>query len=136
MSIPFWPIMGGIFIGLSAVLLMALIGRIAGVSGILWGAIVDASANDKLWRILFVGGIMLGAFLFHLLSGTPYPTINNNIPLSIIAGLLVGIGVKLGSGCTSGHGVCGISRFSMRSLVATLTFMSAGVLTVLIVKSL
>ncbi|MFK7732930.1 MAG: YeeE/YedE family protein [Pseudomonadales bacterium] len=129
MTIPFWAVFGGILIGLSAVLLMLLIGRIAGISGIVWGAIA-AKSDDRLWRILFLIGLVFGAFIFHSLSGRPAPDVNENYPLAIMAGLFVGVGVKLGSGCTSGHGVCGIGRLSSRSLVATLVFMSAGIATV------
>lgn len=129
MSIPVWPIIGGLLIGLSAVLLMLLIGRIAGISGIVWGAIAG-EPGDRLWRLMFLLGLVLGALLFHSVSGRPAPAINDNYPLAIVAGLLVGVGVKLGSGCTSGHGVCGIGRLSPRSLVATLVFMSVGIATV------
>lgn len=135
MNNPFWPIIGGVLIGLSATLLMWLIGRIAGISGIVWGAI-SAPTGDRLWRALFIVGIIAGTLLFHLLSGRPYPLINQNYPLALLAGLIVGVGVKLGSGCTSGHGVCGIGRLSNRSIFATLTFMAVAVLTVLITKSI
>lgn len=131
MKLPIWPIIGGGLIGLSAVLLMASIGRIAGISGVVWGAF---SASDKVWRWMFIIGLLVGTFLFHQLSGKPFPVINSNIPLAIAAGLLVGFGTKLGNGCTSGHGVCGISRLSIRSLVATCTFMLVAIMTVAIVR--
>jgi hypothetical protein len=135
MTISLWPLLGGALIGASAVLLMLLIGRIAGVSGIVWGAFTAAN-NDKLWRWMFVVGIVAGAFLFHAVSGNPYPSINDNIPLAALAGLLVGVGVKLGSGCTSGHGVCGMSRLSTRSVTATVVFMVVGIITVTLFRML
>lgn len=135
MTIPFWPLFGGTLIGLSAVLLMLFIGRIAGISGIIWGAISKPS-TDRSWRIAFLIGILLGAFLFHQLSEIDYPTINPNFALAGVAGLLVGIGVKLGNGCTSGHGVCGIGRFSLRSLIATTTFMVVAIIIVAITNQI
>ncbi|MFT5574121.1 MAG: putative membrane protein YedE/YeeE [Cryomorphaceae bacterium] len=109
-------------------------GRIAGISGIVWGAISirRSGDTDTLWRWLFIAGILLGAFLFHLLSGKPAPEANANYLLAAIAGLFVGLGVKIGNGCTSGHGVCGIGRLSTRSLAATITFMAVAVITVAI----
>lgn len=131
----FWPVVGGILIGLSATLLLLLTGRIAGISGIVWGAIAGSDFADKAWRWLFLVGVLLGAFLFHQVSGKPLPVANDNYVLAAIAGLLVGFGVKLGNGCTSGHGVCGIGRLSPRSLVATLSFMFAAIITVMIVNA-
>ncbi len=129
MTIPFWPVLGGALIGLSALLLMGTIGRIAGVSGIFWGAWAG-DKNHRLWRWMFVAGIVIGTFMFHWMSDRPYPQIHENFPLAILAGLIVGIGVKLGSGCTSGHGVCGMSRLSLRSIVATGVFMSVAIVVV------
>ena len=134
MSNFFYPILGGVLIGLSATLLMLLIGRIAGVSGITWAAITEV--GQRTWRLLFLGGMVLGGLLFHFLSGVPIPEGNDNWVLAIIAGFIVGVGVKLGSGCTSGHGVCGIGRLSMRSLTATITFMVAGIVTVAVVNAI
>ena len=134
------PIVGGFLIGISALLLMTLLGRITGISGILWGAIsstIDSKnfVNDSLWRWLFVLGLPLGATLAHKVMTIPTPAINDSsLSLLIIAGLLVGFGTRMGSGCTSGHGVCGIGRLSIRSLVATLVFMFAGIATVLIMS--
>jgi uncharacterized membrane protein YedE/YeeE len=79
---------------------------------------------------MFVAGIIIGTFMFHWLSGRPYPQIHENFPLAILAGLIVGVGVRLGSGCTSGHGVCGMSRLSLRSIVATGVFMSVAIVVV------
>ena len=126
-------LLGGALIGLAAVILMKSLGRVMGVSGILWGAIF-AGEGDKQWRWLFLLGVMLGSLLFHLVTLTPIPDVEGHWVLAIIGGLLVGIGVKLGNGCTSGHGVCGIARFSIRSLVATLTFIFTGILTVSLFK--
>jgi uncharacterized membrane protein YedE/YeeE len=125
------PILGGIFIGLAAFFLLISLGKIAGVAGIIWG-VMFADSNDRFWRLLFLAGLMLGALLFHQISGSPLPSGDHNTPLAILAGLIVGIGVRIGNGCTSGHGVCGISRLSMRSLVATATFMLVAVLTVVV----
>lgn len=133
MSVPVWAVFGGILIGLSAVLLMWLIGRIAGISGIVWGAIAGGP-EDRLWRVLFLTGLIVGALVFHSISGRPIPAVNENYSLAIMAGLLVGFGVKLGSGCTSGHGVCGIGRLSPRSTMATAVFMTVGIATVALFK--
>jgi uncharacterized membrane protein YedE/YeeE len=125
------PLVGGLLIGCSAVLLLLLLGRIAGISGVVWGAISGQADNS--WRWLFLIGLVAGPILFHGLSDSPYPAPSAQ-PwwVAVIGGLIVGIGVKMGSGCTSGHGVCGIGRLSLRSLVATLTFMATGIATVYI----
>ncbi|MEP5568454.1 MAG: YeeE/YedE thiosulfate transporter family protein [Halioglobus sp.] len=129
------PLMGGVLIGIAASLMLYLIGRIAGISGIVWGA-VSAQA-DNTWRWLFILGLLLGPLLYHGLSGTPVP-VASDLPWwqAIIGGLLVGVGTKLGSGCTSGHGVCGLGRLSQRSLAATLTFMASGIATVYCIRHL
>ena len=128
--------LGGAMIGLSAVWLMASAGRVAGISGILGGAIT-AKAGDKFWRWAFLLGLFLGPFLPGMirpdLLQADFPVTG---PLLIIGGICVGIGTQLGSGCTSGHGVCGNARLSMRSLLATLTFMATGVITVFAVNQL
>lgn len=121
-------------IGLSATLLLLSIGKIAGISGIVWGAISNRVSGENAWRWLFVIGILLGTYFFHFFSGKPVPEANPNYLIAIVAGLLVGFGVKIGSGCTSGHGVCGLGRLSFRSLSATLTFMGVAVITVAVVK--
>ena len=133
-TIPLLPILGGALIGLSAVLLMAFHGRIAGISGILAGVLPPVSA-DWGWRAAFlVGAIAAPAVLFALSGQTvafesPVPT-----AFVVVGGLLVGIGTYFGSGCTSGHGVCGIARLSPRSILATATFMAAAILTVYIIR--
>ena len=127
------PLLGGLLIGTSAVLLLLLLGRIAGISGIVWGAV--SAQPDNLWRWMFVLGLLLGPLAFHTLSGAPQPA-PSSAPwwLALVAGFVVGVGVKLGSGCTSGHGVCGLGRLSLRSLVATLTFMATGMATVYVLR--
>jgi uncharacterized membrane protein YedE/YeeE len=129
------PLIGGLLIGASAVAMLYFLGRIAGISGIVWGAV--SNQPDSSWRWLFVAGLVIGPLLFHTLTATPYPAAS---PLqwwhAIVGGLLVGFGVKLGSGCTSGHGVCGIGNLSMRSLIATLTFMATGIITVYVARQL
>jgi uncharacterized protein len=117
---------GGGLIGLSASMMLLLNGRIAGISGIVGGAL-KLPAGDLDWRLLFVLGLLTGgAVLFALDPGFFTIGIDRSVGAVIAAGLLVGVGVRLGNGCTSGHGVCGLSRFSPRSLVATLTFMGTG----------
>ena len=126
---------GGAMIGLSAVWLMASAGRIAGISGILGGSL-NAGQGDKLWRWTFLAGLIIAPLFVRLFSPElleiEFPTTG---PLLILAAVLVGIGTQLGNGCTSGHGVCGNARLSIRSLLATLTFMTTGVLTVFILRS-
>lgn len=126
--------LGGVLIGISAIWLMASAGRIAGISGIL-GGIMNAPQKDKLWRITFILGLLAGPFLVSLwrsdLLETEFPVTG---PLLIFGGVLVGLGTQMGSGCTSGHGVCGNARLSLRSLIATLTFMVTGIATVFILR--
>jgi hypothetical protein len=122
------PLSGGLLIGLSSMLLLLTLGRIAGVSGIVWGAITDP---DRSWRLQFIVGLIAGTAAIHAFTGKPLPAAADGpVLLAVGAGLLVGFGTRLGSGCTSGHGVCGIGRRSVRSIVATLVFMAAGVATV------
>ena len=124
---------GGILIGLSAVLLMGLLGRIAGVSGIAAGLMPPQGSNNRGWRMAFILGLVIAGFLFKpLASTTPLPL--TLPPLLLVAGLLVGFGSVFGGGCTSGHGVCGLGRRSMRSLTATLVFMSTAFATVFLLR--
>jgi uncharacterized protein len=127
---------GGILIGLSATLLLLLNGRIAGISGILNGA-MESVDGDRDWRRLFLLGLLVGAGGWIHWSGADYYAADASSPwLMVVAGLLVGAGTRIGSGCTSGHGVCGLGRLSLRSLVATLTFMATAVATVYMVRHL
>ena len=133
---PVASLLGGMLIGLSAVLLMATNGRIAGISGIV-ARILPAGENrsDLPTSLTFIVGLLLGAPAYLVLTGSfPQQTVSENFPLVAIAGLLVGFGATLGSGCTSGHGVCGMSRFSMRSIVATGTFMLTAFVTVYLLR--
>ena len=122
-------LIGGALIGLAAVLLVALNGRIAGISGILGGLITSTGRGDRFWRCAFIFGLLAGAGLYALTSGLPRE-LQARGPTLLAAGLLVGVGTRLGSGCTSGHGVCGLARSSPRSLLATMVFMVAAALTV------
>jgi uncharacterized protein len=127
---------GGALIGSSAVLLMALTGRVAGISGILSNIVLGAP-GERLWRALFMAGLVLGPVIVRIISGEPLPfEITSSLPLLAGGGLLVGLGTRLGSGCTSGHGVCGLSRFSIRSLVSVITFIGVGMITVTILRLL
>lgn len=127
------PLIGGLLIGASAVALLYFLGRIAGISGIVWGAV--SAQPDNAWRWLFLVGLVAGPLLYHTVSGVPYPVPSQmEWWYAVAGGLLVGFGVKLGSGCTSGHGVCGIGRLSVRSLVATVTFMATGFATVYVIR--
>lgn len=122
------PLLGGVVIGIAASLMLFLNGRVAGVSGIVGGAI-NAKKGDFLWRIAFVLGLIFGGVVWLWLKPEVLrDSLNRSTPILIIAGLLVGYGTLLGSGCTSGHGICGVSRLSARSLVATATFILVGVM--------
>jgi uncharacterized membrane protein YedE/YeeE len=129
-------VLGGALIGLAASLLLLFNGRIAGVSGIVGGIFSDNSFAERIWRGVFVVGIICGAALYSIIFGAPSIELQINTPILIVAGLLVGFGTRLGSGCTSGHGVCGMARRSPRSLAATATFILFGVLTVLLRRHL
>ncbi|WP_375193028.1 YeeE/YedE family protein [Marinobacter sp.] len=126
---------GGILIGLAAASFILLNGRIAGISGILGGLLTPAK-DDILWRLAFLGGLVGAPLLWLLVADLPPIRIEAGYPAVIIAGLLVGIGTRYGSGCTSGHGVCGLSRLSVRSLAATASFMGAGFVTVYVIRHL
>jgi uncharacterized membrane protein YedE/YeeE len=126
---------GGLLIGLACALLWLLNGRIAGVIGITAGTFTSVS-SERSWRLAFILGLVLSSWLWLQLAPLPKAEVTGNYGLLAAAGLLVGIGARLGSGCTSGHGVCGLARLSLRSLVATLTFMAVAVLTVFIVRHL
>jgi uncharacterized membrane protein YedE/YeeE len=121
---------GGALIGLSAVLLMALTGRIAGISGIFAG-LINPETTDRAWRAAFIGGLIAAPLAAALLGHTvPTPRMPGSYIVVVIGGMLVGFGTRLGSGCTSGHGICGIARLSPRSIVATGVFMMAAIIVV------
>lgn len=134
---PLMSAIGGAVIGLSAVLLMLANGRIAGISGILGGLLPPYRDNEAASRVAFLAGMILAPFCYVLATHEPLrQTVSGNLPLMVAAGVLVGFGTTLGGGCTSGHGVCGLSRLSVRSLAAVLTFMAAGFVTVFITRHL
>ncbi|MBE0151977.1 YeeE/YedE family protein [Serratia sp. PL7] len=126
---PFLSFLGGVLIGCAAWILILFCGRIAGISGII-GGVLSRGTPDRGWRLAFLVGIIISPFLYALVYPLPVIEVSASWPILIIAGLLVGIGTRYGSGCTSGHGVCGLSRLSSRSLVATLTFMGVAFITV------
>jgi uncharacterized membrane protein YedE/YeeE len=131
---PLTAIIGGLFIGLSATMLMWFSGRIAGISGIFFGAF-DGAKHDTAWRWWFIVGLLVGAGSYLWATGPVYvPRTDFPLILVALAGIIVGVGTQLGSGCTSGHGVCGIARFSMRSILATITFMITGIATTYMVR--
>ena len=132
---PLSALAGGVLIGLASVWLLAANGRIAGISGILHGLVGGMSASppgDRGWRIAFLAGLLAAGFLWSM----AFPTEQNQAGPAVmaLAGLLVGFGTRLGGGCTSGHGVCGLGRLSLRSLVAVIVFMAAGMLSVYVVR--
>lgn len=132
---PWTALAGGMLIGLAAALLILFNGRIAGISGIL-GGLLRPRRGDVGWRIAFLAGLVATPLLYRLWQALPAVRIDAGTPALIVAGLLVGVGVRYGAGCTSGHGVCGLSRLSPRSLAATCAFMAAGFLTVYLLRHL
>lgn len=129
-------LIGGALIGLAAAVLLALNGRIAGISGILGGLITATAWGERFWRLAFILGLIAGAGLYSLVRGGLPLQLQASGATLLIAGLLVGVGTRLGSGCTSGHGVCGLARRSPRSLVATMIFMATAAGTVLLTHHL
>jgi uncharacterized membrane protein YedE/YeeE len=124
---------GGVLIGLAATLLLWSLGRIAGISGIVHG-LVDGVCGDRAWRVAFVAGMMAaGAIALQFLPAPPR-ALTAPVPLLLAAGFLVGFGTRLGNGCTSGHGVCGLGRFSRRSFAAVLTFMACAMATTYVLR--
>ncbi|MDP3088545.1 MAG: YeeE/YedE thiosulfate transporter family protein [Methylotenera sp.] len=132
---PWTALTGGALIGISAALFILINGRIAGITGII-GGLFRPVMHDVGWRIAFTAGLIIAPVIWLLFAALPEIKIDASYGLLAFAGLIVGFGARLGSGCTSGHGVCGISRFSPRSIVATLTFMSTGFLTVYVMRHL
>lgn len=134
---PLASLLGGALIGVSAVLLMATSGRVAGISGILANLLTATRDGAFLDRAAFVVGLGAAPILYMLANHHPVPqTVPANIPLMVVSGLLVGVGTALGGGCTSGHGVCGLALFSTRSLAAVLTFMAVAIVTVFVTRHL
>jgi uncharacterized membrane protein YedE/YeeE len=132
---PGMSLLGGVLIGVSSALFILANGRIAGISGIL-GGLLSRKPGDMAWRIAFLLGLIAAPAAIFALTGPISATIEANTEVLVIAGLLVGIGTRYGAGCTSGHGVCGLSRLSPRSLVATLAFMGAGMAIVFVMRHL
>lgn len=130
---PWRSLAGGALIGLAAAILVIANGRIAGISGIL-GGLLRPAHHDWGWRLAFVAGLLAAPTVYALVAPLPVPRIEAGTAMLVLAGLLVGFGTRLGSGCTSGHGVCGLARMSPRSLAATLGFMAAGFATVFVVR--
>ncbi len=133
--IPINALVGGLMIGFAAAILVIFNAKIAGVSGIISGALTKPSQANH-WRYAFIFGLLVSPLVYSFFFALPVVENVASLPKLILAGLLVGLGTQYASGCTSGHGICGLSRFSVRSLVATLSFMGAGILTVLIMKHL
>lgn len=132
---PWTSLAGGLLIGVAAAMLLLLNGRIAGISGIL-GGLLRPGAGDTGWRVAFVVGLLAAPLFYQLVAPLPVVRVEADTASLIVAGLLVGLGTRYGSGCTSGHGVCGLSRFSLRSLAATAAFMAAGFVTVFALRHL
>lgn len=135
MFTPWSALAGGALIGIAAGTFVLLNGRIAGISGII-GGLLKPVRGDVAWRMAFIGGLLIAPLAYVQIAALPMPQIDAGYGALMLAGLLVGIGTRYGSGCTSGHGVCGLSRLSPRSLVATATFMGAGFLTVFVIRHL
>lgn len=126
---------GGLLIGFAAVLMMGGLGRVFGATGVLARALLPSSANERPWRLAVIAGMLTGPVAFSLITGAmPAVQVPVSTVMLIVGGLIVGVGVTLGSGCTSGHGVCGLARLSPRSLAATLTFMATTGATVFVVR--
>ena len=132
---PWASLAGGVLIGAAAGLLLLMNGKIAGISGIL-GGLLAPRAGDIGWRVAFIGGLVAAPLLYLSVAPLPAVQIDAHTGTLIVAGLLVGLGTRYGSGCTSGHGVCGLSRLSPRSMVATAAFMAAGFVTVFVIRHL
>jgi uncharacterized protein len=130
---PWASLAGGILLGLASALFILVNGRILGISGIV-GGLMRPVKGDTGWRLAFLAGMLAAPLLYFVVAGPTVPRIDAGWATVVVAGLLVGVGTRYGSGCTSGHGVCGLSRLSPRSLVATLAFMGAGFVTVYLAR--
>jgi uncharacterized membrane protein YedE/YeeE len=126
---------GGLLIGLSAIIMLLFNGQITGISGIMDGIVTSSKSGDRVWRVYFLLGLGLGGYLFKLIMPDSFiPRDGFSLVLLITGGFIVGIGTRMGSGCTSGHGICGIARFSRRSILATVIFMLTGAITVYLIR--
>jgi uncharacterized protein len=132
---PWSALAGGVLIGIAAAMLLWFNGRIAGISGIV-GTLLRPRSGDAAWRIAFIAGLVAAPLVYALFAAWPLPRIEASTTALVAAGLLVGIGTRYGAGCTSGHGVCGLSRLSLRSAAATALFMAAGFATVFVLRHL
>lgn len=132
---PYTSLAGGALIGLAIAVLLLTHGRIAGISGVVSG-LLHPRRKDTLWRVAFVLGLLVAPWLYRFFGDLPESHIEAGWPMLVLAGLLVGFGTRYGSGCTSGHGVCGLSRLSLRSMVATAAFMFMGFVTVFVIRHL
>lgn len=133
---PISALIGGAIIGLSASILLLTHGKVAGISG-LYGGALRRGTSDRGFRLSFLAGLIVAGAIIRVLAPSAFPTSwSAALPVTLVAGLFVGFGTQLGNGCTSGHGVCGISRLSIRSVVATMTFMAAGFATVFVTQHL
>ena len=133
---PYSGFFGGVLIGVAAVMLLLANGRLAGISGIV-GGLLAPPFSEAAWRLMFVVGLWLGAVAFMFAKGGPIAVaIQASVPVMAVAGLLVGVGTRMGGGCTSGHGICGVARLSKRSMVATIVFIVTAMVTVYIVRHL
>ena len=130
---PWASLAGGALLGIAAAMLIFFNGRIAGISGIV-GGLVKPRLHDVSWRIAFIAGLIIAPLLWQIFSALPPIQIGASNTLLVVSGLLVGVGTRFGAGCTSGHGICGLSRLSPRSIIATLSFMFAGFVTVYVVR--
>ena len=130
---PWMSLAGGILVGLASAAFLLLNGRIAGISGLL-GGLLRAPAGERGWRMAFLGGLVAAPLVYALAAPLPSVEVDAGFPALVLAGLLVGLGTRYGSGCTSGHGICGIARRSPRSYLATAAFLAAGFLTVYLLR--
>ena len=133
---PYISLIGGILIGLAAVILMLVNGRVMGISGMTSSLLIRKEIKRSNWIIIFLFGTLVGPVIYTLLFGSFKSEMVTTTPYLLLAGIFVGIGTYLGNGCTSGHGICGLSRFSIRSLCATITFVFAGIITVYLIGQL
>jgi uncharacterized protein len=130
---PWRSLAGGLLLGVATAMFLVLNGRVLGISGIV-GGVLNAAPGDRSWRAFFVAGLLASPWVLGLFHPLPTPRFDTGWGVLVAAGLLVGFGTRMGAGCTSGHGICGIARFSPRSIMATLCFMATGFATVFVVR--